>query len=66
MNRQALNTVLDYIEDQRVSVQITYENGYYTVDFRSRIHAETCHAELKDAGFYDTTTLLTGYHMRVR
>lgn len=67
MNREALNAALDYIEDENVSAQITYEpkKREFTVDFKMRIHAEICQGELKDQGFYRIQTLLTGHHMRV-
>lgn len=66
MNRDAVIIALDYIEDQTQSAQITYiGKGEYTIDFQNRIHAEVCQSELKDAGFYNTRTLLTGHHMRV-
>lgn len=54
MNGAALQTVIDYAEDQAIEVQITCTKDGWTVDLVNEIHARVLFGELKDAG-HDVT-----------
>lgn len=65
MTRDALNRALNYIEDQNTPVQITYDLGEYTLDFKHKLHAGVCHDELKSIGF-NVTLNPEPYYARVQ
>lgn len=52
MNKEHIDYVLSYIEDQGLPVQITYNGrGDYTVDLQNEIHTQVLLEMMVDKGF---------------
>lgn len=65
MTKEAIICLIEYIEDQLVPVQITFDGMEYTADFKHDIHARVCSTELIQRGF-DVVYNPPGFFARVK